>query len=86
MGLDPKTPDPASTLGATLSNSLFTLSFAHFKPATDAPIALEVSPDLVNWSSAATTQSLDLGLTETLTHQELASAPAGFFRLKCSLQ
>jgi hypothetical protein len=56
------------------------------KPATDAPIALEVSPDLLNWSSVATTQSLDLGLTETLTHQETASAPAKFFRLKCSLQ
>jgi PKD repeat protein len=86
MGLDPKTADPASTLSATLSNSLFTLSFPHYKPATDAPIALEVSPDLVNWSSVTITPSLDLGLTETLTHQESASAPARFFRLKCSLQ
>ncbi|HWW03562.1 MAG TPA: PKD domain-containing protein [Candidatus Acidoferrum sp.] len=79
MGLDPKTPDPASTFSATLSNSLFTLSFPHYKPATDAPIVLEVSPDLLNWSSVATTQSLDQGLTEKLTHQETASAPCEVF-------
>jgi hypothetical protein len=63
----------------------------HFRPdprfrRLEAPIALEVSPDLLNWNSVATTQSFDLGLTETLTHQETASAPARFFRLKCSLQ
>jgi hypothetical protein len=86
MGLDPKAPDPANTLSATLSNSLFTLSFPHYKPATDAPIALEVSSDLVNWSSVTTTYSLDLGLAETLTYQEAVSAPARFFRLKCSLK
>jgi PKD repeat protein len=86
MGLDPKTSDPASTLSATLSNNLFTLSFPHYKPAADAPIALEVSPDLVNWTSVTTTQSLDLGLTEILTYQETASAPARFFRLRSSLQ
>jgi len=60
--------------------------FPHFKPATDAPIALEVSSDLVNWCSVTTTQSLDLGLTEMLTYQEAAFAPARFFRLKCSQQ
>ena len=86
MGLDPKTSDPASTFSATLSNGLFTLSFPHYKPATDAPIALEVSSDLASWSSVTTTQSLDLGLTETLTYQEAASASARFFRLKCSQQ
>jgi PKD repeat protein len=86
MGLAPKTPNPASTLSATLGNSLFTLSFPHYKPATDAPIALEVSADLVSWSSVTTTQSLDLGLTEMLVHQETASAPARFFRLRCSQQ
>ena len=84
MGLAPKTPNPASTLSATLGNSLFTLSFPHYKPASDAPIALEVSADLVSWSSVTTTQSLDLGLTEMLVHQETASAPARFFRLRCS--
>ena len=36
------------------------------------------SPHLVNWSSVTTTQSLDLGLTETLTHQEMVSVPRGF--------
>ncbi len=86
MGLDPKTSDPASTLSATLSNSFFTISFPHYKPAADAPIALEVSSDLASWSSVTTTQSLDFGLTELLTYQEAASAPARFFRLKCSQQ
>ena len=82
MGLDPKTPDLASTLSATLSNSLFTLSFSHYKPATDKPIAGSVVR-LMNWSSVTTTQSLDLGLTETLTYQEAAFAPARCFRLRC---
>jgi hypothetical protein len=86
MGLDPKTSNPASTFSAILSNSLFTLSFPHFKPATDVPITLEASSNLVNWSSVTSTQSLDLGLTELLTHQETAFAPARFFRLKCLLQ
>ena len=86
MGLDPKTSNSASTVSATLSKSLFTLSFPHYKPAADAPIALEVSSNLLNWSSVTTTQSLDLGLTETLTYQEAASVPARFFRLRCWLQ
>ena len=86
MGLEPKISDPASTLSATLSNGLFTLSFPHYKPAVDAPIALEVSPDLLNWTSVTTAQSLDLGLTELLSYQEAASAPARFFRLRYSLQ
>ena len=86
MGLDPKASNPANTFSAILSNSLFTLSFPHFKPATDAPIALEVSSNLVNWSSVTTAQSVDMGLTEVLTYQEAAFAPTRFFRLKCSLQ
>jgi len=86
MGLDPKTSNSASTVSATLSNSLFTLSFPHYKPAADAGIALEVSSNLVNWSSVTTTQSLDLGLTETLTYQEAASVLARFFHLRCWLQ
>jgi PKD repeat protein len=86
MGLDPKTANPASTFSAILSNSVIVLSFPHYKPATDAPIVLEVSSDLASWSGVATTQSLDLGLTETLTYQEAASVAARFFRLKCSQQ
>jgi hypothetical protein len=83
MGLDPKSSNLAGTLSATLSNNVFTLGFPHYKPATDAPITLEMSPDLAGWSSVATAQSLDLGLTETLVYQETASAPAKFFRLRC---
>jgi len=85
MGLDPKTSDPSSTLSVSLSNELFTVSFSHYKPATDAPLSLDVSPDLLNWSSVTTTQSFDLGLIEILSYQEVASASAKFFRLKCSL-
>src|SRR5207249_507333 len=83
MGLEPKTSNPASTINASLSNGLFTLSFPHYKPATDAPLVLEASPNLASWSSVATTQALDLGLTEVLTYQEPASGPARFFRLRC---
>jgi PKD repeat protein len=86
MSLDPKTPDPTSTVSATLSNGVFTISFPHYKPAADAPIALETSSDLINWSSATTRQSLDLGLSETLTYQEAASATTKFFRLRSWLQ
>src|SRR5258708_14521221 len=85
MGLDPKTSNSTSTVTATLSNSLFMLSFPHYKPAADAAIALEVSSNLVSWSSVTTTQSLDLGLTQTLTYQEAASALTRFFRLRCWL-
>src|SRR5207247_9378595 len=56
MGLDPKTSKPASTFSAILSNGVFTLSFPHYKPAADAPLALEASSDLVNWSSVLATQ------------------------------
>jgi PKD repeat protein len=86
MGLEPKTSNPTSTVSATVSNGVFTLSFPHYKPATDAPLVLEVSSDLVSWSSATATQSLDLGLTETLTHSEAASLAVRFFRLRSSLQ
>jgi PKD repeat protein len=82
MGLDPKTSNPPSTVSTTVSNGVFSMSFPHYKPAADAPIALEMSSDLVNWSSVTTTQSLDLGLTETLIYQETASAAAKFFRLR----
>jgi PKD repeat protein len=85
MGLDPKSPDPTGTVSATLSNGLFTLSFPHYEPAADAPIALEMSSDFVNWSSVTTTQSLDLGLIEIRTYQEAGAAPARFFRLRSSL-
>lgn len=86
MGLDPKASNSTSTVSATVSNGVFTISFPHYKPAADAPIALETSSDLMNWSTATTTQSLDLGLTETLTHQEASSARVRFFRLRTWLQ
>lgn len=86
MGLDPKTFNSANTVSATLSNGFFTLSFPHYKPAADAPIALETSSNLVNWNNLTPIQSVDFGLTETLTWQETASAAARFFRLRCWLQ
>jgi PKD repeat protein len=86
MGLDPKTSNSSSTVSATVTNGTFTFSFPHYKPAADAPILLEMSSDLMNWNSVNATQSLDLGLTETLTYQEPASAAARFFRLRSWLQ
>jgi PKD repeat protein len=82
MGLGPKTANPASMVSANVSNGVFTFSFPHYKPAADASIALEASSDLANWNSLTTTQSLDLGLTETLIYQEPASANVRFFRLR----
>jgi hypothetical protein len=86
MGLDPKASNSTSTVSATLSNGIFSISFPHYKPAADAPITLETSSDLVNWSVATTAQLLDRGLTEILTHQQVASAQAKFFRLRTWLQ
>jgi PKD repeat protein len=86
MGLDPKTPNNTSTVSATVTGAIFALSFPHYKPATDAPITVEVSSDLMTWSSLTATQSLDLGIIETITYQETAAQPARFFRLKCVLQ
>jgi PKD repeat protein len=86
MALDPKTPNPAGTISATVTNGIFRLSFPHYKPATDAPITVEASTNLLNWSSVTATQSLDLGITEMLTYQETAAPTARFFRLKCALQ
>ena len=60
MSLEPKTSNTTSTVSATLSNGVFTVSFPHYKPAADAPIVLETPSNLVNWSSATTTTTLDL--------------------------
>ena len=87
MALEPKISNATSVVSATLSNGVFKLSFPHYKPATDAPLSVEVSSDFVNWSSAAATQTLDLGPIEMLTHQETVTTnPARFFRLKSVLQ
>lgn len=86
MALDPKTSNAASTVSASVTNGIFKLSFPHYKPATDAPLTVEASSDLMNWSSVTATQSLNLGITETLTYQEAAAPAARFFRLKCVLQ
>jgi len=86
MALDPKTFNASSTVSAIVTNGIFKLSFPHYKPATDAPIKVEASSDLMSWSSVTATQLLDLGITETLTYQEAAAPAARFFRLKCVLQ
>jgi PKD repeat protein len=86
MGLDPKTPNPDGTVNASVTQGIFQLSFPHFKPATDAPITVEASSDLLNWNSVTATQSLDLGISETLSYQETAASAARFFRLKCLQQ
>jgi PKD repeat protein len=86
MGLEPKTANSSGTVSSTVSNGVFRLSFPHYKPATDAPITVEVSPDLTTWNTVTATQSLDLGLIETLTYQETAAPVARFFRLRSALQ
>jgi hypothetical protein len=86
MGLEPKIFDASTIVSVFVTNGVFQLSFPHYKPATDAPLTLQRSPDLLNWSDVTVFQSADLGITETLTYQESAAAVAGFFRLKCQLQ
>jgi PKD repeat protein len=86
MALDPKMSNAAATVSATLNNGFFKLAFPHYKPATDAPISVEVSSDLIHWSAVTAAPSLDLGMIETLTYQEPAAPPARFFRLKSVLQ
>jgi PKD repeat protein len=84
MGLDPKTSNSASSVSTSLTNGILQLSFPHYKPAADAPITLKASSDLTNWSSVTATQSLDLGITETLTHQAPPAALPRFFRIECT--
>jgi PKD repeat protein len=86
MALDPKIFNSISTVSIILTNGILKLSFPHYKPATDAPITVEASSDLSNWSDVTATQSLDFGITETLTYQEAISSTARFFRLKCVQQ
>ena len=86
MALEPKSWDADSTVSTTLSNGVFSLSFPHYKPATDAPTTVESSSDLSTWGSVGLTQSQDLGITEILTHQETPGPVPRFFRLKCVLQ
>jgi PKD repeat protein len=86
MALDPKTFNASSTVSATVTNGMFKLSFPHFKPAVDAPLAVQVSTDLSTWGSLTATQSLDLGLTEVLTYQEPVAPGARFFLLKATLE
>jgi PKD repeat protein len=84
MGLDPKTSNTVSTVSAVVTGGMFRLSFPHYKPAADAPITVQVSSDLLNWSSVAVTQSVDFGITETLSYQEANAANPRFFRLQCA--
>lgn len=86
MALEPKTSNATATVSTTLSNGVFALSFPHFKPAADALLTIEASSNLTSWVNIAATQSLDLGLTEILTHQENTGPASRFFRLKCVLQ
>jgi PKD repeat protein len=86
MALEPKTSNVNTTVSASLTNGVFTLSLPHFKPATDAPLAVEASSDLSAWSSVSMTQAFDLGLTEVLAHRENTGPAPRFFRLKCVLQ
>ncbi len=85
MGLEPKTNTPASAIRMVFTNGIFSLTFPHYKYATDAPLTVEASPDLTAWSSVTVTQSLDLGPMEYLTMQQAATNTAQFFRLQSTL-
>ncbi len=73
LGLNPRTPVSGSvvTLGTDSSLNFMELSYTAVKSATDVGFTVEVSPDMVNWSSGplATTLvgMLDNGTTQTVT-------------------
>ena len=67
------------------TNGIFSLTFPHYKYATDAPLTLESSPDLSAWSPVTVTQSLDLDSLEYLSMQQLATNAVKFFRLNAAL-
>jgi hypothetical protein len=85
MGLEPKTNTPASTFAMSCTNGVFSLTFPHYKFATDAPLVLESSADLGSWSPVTVTQSLDLGALEFLSTQLPTTNTAKFFRLQSAL-
>lgn len=82
MGLEPKTNTSADTFKLTCTNGVFSLTFPHYKFATDAPLTLESSPDLQSWSSVTVTQMLDLDATEIMGFQQPATNSPQFFRLR----
>ena len=85
MGLEPKTNTPANVFSMNYTNGIFSLTFPHYKYATDATLTLESSPNLTAWNSVTVTQSLDLGPLEYLSMQQTATNTAQFFRLNAGL-
>jgi PKD repeat protein len=85
MGLEPKTADSSHVLATSMSNGVFTISYPHFKPATDAPLTLEISSDLSQWNSIAPSRVTDQGPFETLfVDVSVVQSVARFFRLRGS--
>jgi hypothetical protein len=84
LGLEPKTNSPA-VMDANFTNGIFSLTFPHYKFATDAPLTVEASPDLTAWSAITATPSLDLGALEFLTLSQPTTNAAQFFRLQSTL-
>jgi len=85
MGLEPKTVDPTGVVSVTASNGVFLMRFPHFKFASDATLAADVSSDLSSWSPAPVNQVIDLGQIETI---EVAGPISGndvtFYRLRAT--
>jgi len=86
MGLEPKDADAATVVSTTVDNSVFSMTFPHYKYAEDAPLVLEATSDFTTWEQVAVTQAWDDDPVEYLTFTEpTTNSVPRFFRLKSTL-
>jgi len=85
MGLELKTANSADVVSRTISNDVFLLFFPHFKFASDATLAAEVSTNLSNWNPASVSQLIDLGQIETVVISEpISGDDVKYYRLRAT--
>lgn len=84
LGINPQAAN--TSLPATgIADGIFTLSFPHYKAATDVSLSAEVSTNLMDWVAVVPTQVIDNGPVETWVVQDtLAGKLARFFRLRAT--
>jgi hypothetical protein len=87
LGLNPRASDGAAQLFSGVQAGHVTLTYTRSKAATGVTLIVEVSDDLVTWSSASTDveqrwQVADHGATETITGRALNPDAPLFMHLK----
>lgn len=88
LGLDPLVASVSGIPVSSVAAGNWTYTFTRPSNRTDVTYAVEVSTDLVNWTTSGVSTSLVSNTNGTATYQAtypLASADKAFFRLKITL-